>query len=201
MTDYFTAISEDGVRFKLNQDGTWAPDITTISNECIQFRSSNWGDNISQVKSKEAVKQIHETDDWLLYEAQIAGFPVSLSFRFVSGMLNTGMYSFKQEHSDNNDFISDFETLNKLLTIKYGAPNETKDFWFNDMYRDDYSRWGTAIASGHHSRYFLWSDEQSTLTLQIRGDNYEITLAVLYESKRLKPLADAARERENLVGL
>lgn len=201
MADYFTATSEDGVRFKLNQDGTWAPDITTISNECIQFRSSNWGDNIAQVKSEEAVEPIHETDAWLMYETQIAGFPVNLSFRFISGMLKSGFYHFKQEHSDNNDFIFDFETLNKLLTIKYGAPNETKDYWFNDMFRDDYSRRGMAIASGHHSRYFLWSDEQTTLTLQLRGDNYEIYLSALYESKSLKPLADAADEREKLVGL
>jgi hypothetical protein len=203
MADYFVAISEDGVRFKLKRDGTWEPDVAveTESTNGIRFRSSNWGECITEVKKAEKGKPEHETDDWLLYRTQIAGFPADLSFNFVNGMLFLGMYVFKQEHTDDNKFLDDFESVQALLTTKYGAPHEIKDIWLNDLYRDDYEARGMAVSRGDHSIFVNWIDDETSITLQLTGDNYEIRMGVLYRSNRLEPLAKAAMEREKLEGL
>lgn len=201
MADYFVAISEDGVRFKLNRDGSWEPDTKLASNESIRFRKINWGDNIAHVKASEVDEPVFEDGNRLMYDASVGGFPVRLSFRFVNGMCCGGIYGFKQEHADRNSFIDDFETLKRLLTVKYGTPFAINDIWLNDLYRDDYSERGMALASGHHSIYALWQDDETRMMLQITGDNYEINLYIFYTSKRLEPLDEAEREQVQLIGL
>jgi hypothetical protein len=201
MVKFFTAISEDGIRFQLNSDGTWEPDTTPISKDGIRFRSNEWGDSMSQVKAAEAVEPAGEGSDSLVYKSQVCGFPTHLSFCFVKGMLNVGFYTFKQEHADNNRFISDFETLGNLLTSKYGKPIAIDDIWINNTFKDDYAERGLAVAIGHHSMFFSWEDEESTLRLQLTGDNHQINLVLIYQSKRLQALADAEDEREKLIGL
>lgn len=202
MADSFVAISEDGVRFKLKRDGTWEPDIAPATGkERIRFRSSDWGDSVAQTKVAEKLEPLHEVSDYLLYEAQVGGFPANLSFQFVNDMLHTTYYDFKQEHADRNDFLADFESLKKLMSIKYGKEDEIKDFWHNELYRDDYAERGLAIAAGHHSIFVKWCDAETDIILQIAGDNYVISLGIIYRSKRLQVLADAALEQAKLVGL
>jgi hypothetical protein len=201
MAEYFVATSEDGVRFKLNNDGSWQLDTTPANKECLRFRSSNWGDSVAKIKAVEGQDAVHETDDFLIYEAHVGGFPANLVFKFINGMFHSGWYSFKQEHSDTNDFLNDFESLKNLMTIKYGKEVEIKDYWFNDLFRNDYAERGMAISRGDHSIFIKWNDSETDITLQITGDNYEINLMLIYKSKRLQALADAASEREKLVGL
>lgn len=201
MTDYFTAISEDGVRFKLKNNGTWEPDTTLVSDELIRFRSSDWGDSIAKIKAVEGQDPIHETDDFLAYKTSVGGFPADMYFHFVNGLFYMSIYSFAQEHADNNRFLSDLETLQSLLTTKYGKPLKVNDVWLNDLYEDDYAERGLAVAIGHHVIFVSWEDEGSILRLQLTGDNHQIKLNLIYQSKRLKVLADAADEREKLVGL
>ncbi len=201
MADHFTAISEDGIRFKLKKDGTWVADTTPISNNGIRFRTCDWGASIAKIKAVEGQDSIHETDDFLMYEVRVGGFPANLVFKFVNGMFHAGWYSFKQEHADRNDFLADFDVLKNLMTTKYGKEAEIKDYWFNELYRDDYAERGLAIAAGHHSIFIKWDDLETDVTLQITGDNYEISLMLIYKSKKLQALADAASEREKLVGL
>ncbi len=201
MADYFVAISEDGVRFKLKSDGTWEPDTVLENRDGIRFRSIEWGVGIAKIKAMEGQDPVHETDDFLMYETHVGGFPANLVFRFVSGMVHAGWYSFQQKHSDNNDFLSDFESLKKLMTVKYGKEKEYKDYWFNELYRDDFDERGLAISAGHHSIFVQWGDEETEITLQITGDNYEISLMLLYKSIRLQALADADSESKKLVGL
>lgn len=203
MTDSFVAISEDGIRFKLKCDGTWEPYVVVESERAsgIRFRSSNWGDSGAQIKAVESNEPLHEADNVLLYETHVGGFPANLVFKFVNGMLHAGWYSFQQKHSDNNDFLTDFESLKKLMTLKYGKENEIKDYWFNNLYRDDYAERGLAVAAGHHAIFVVWEDPSTTITLQLTGDNYEICLMLIYKSKQLQALADEADERKKLVGL
>lgn len=201
MADYFVAISEDGVRFKLKSDGTWEPDTTPQSEDAIRFRTSNWGNSIVEVKDSEQAEPLFEDTEALMYEVSIGGFPAKLVYRFVNGMLCKGIYRFEQEHAEKNSFIEDFETLKKLLTLKYGEPFEVNDFWLNDLYKDDYSARGLAVSCGHRAMFSLWQDADTTITLQITGDNYEIGLRIFYTSKRLESLEAAASERAKLDGL
>ncbi len=201
MADYFVAISEDGVRFKLKRDGTWEPDKTPQNKGALRFRKCNWGDGVEDVKATESAEPDEFLDDLLLYEFHVGGFPVSATFHFVNGLLHLGMYRFKQEHTDDNKFIDDFESLQTLLTSKYGKPKEITDVWLNDLFRDDNEKRGTAVSRGDHVIFVKWNDDETSITLQLTGDNYEIRMAAIYRSIQLEPLAEAVREREKLEGL
>lgn len=200
MADSFAAISEDGVRFKLRRDGTWEPDTTPSNVNSIQFRSSGWGESPAKVKASEMIAPLFEDGEILGFETSVGGFPVIASFHFVNGLLHLDMYKFKQEHADENKFIDDFYSLQSLLTTKYGKPEEIQDIWSNDLFRDDYEKRGMAVSRGDHAIFIIWQDDDTKITLQITGDNYEISLAVIYRSKRLESLARAASEREKLAG-
>ena len=122
-------------------------------------------------------------------------------FYFVNGMFYMSIYSFAQEHADNNKFITDLYALEKLLSTKYGNPFEANEYWLNDRYKDDHAYHGIAVALGHYSIFRSWQDAETTLTLQLTGDNHEIRLSLIYKSTRLQSLAAAKRESDMLDGL
>jgi hypothetical protein len=67
--------------------------------------------------------------------------------------------------------------------------------------RDDSIERGLAVSAGHHSIFITWEDPRTTITLQLTGDKYEISLMLIYRSKQLQALADDASERGKLAGL
>lgn len=91
--------------------------------------------------------------------------------------------------------------LKKLLTKKYGTPKEDKEFWSNDLYRDDLDHWGMAIAVGHLSYYATWETEKTAVEISLTGDNYKVTHKVLYQSRKLAELREADREAKQLEEL
>lgn len=204
MADSFVAISEDGVRFKLNNDGTWEPDMALeTGKECIRFRSSNWGDSVAKVKAAEPNDPVSEIEDWLTFATQVGSFPAELRLNFVNDMLCAGVYGFMQEHADINDFLVDFESLERLLIAEHGESSEKNDYWLNELFKKDFSCRGLAYASGHHVTQRKWKNGAVEINLQIGSDNYRngIKLLLSYESKRHQQLAVAALERQSLVGL
>jgi hypothetical protein len=128
VADFFTAISEDGVRFKLNRNGTWEPDISLSVSAHFQFRSSRWGDSIFQVKKAEEGEPTYENSErlehTLAYDSHVAGFRALTFFRFFNGICYSGSYGI-QPNSDNKiEFFDAFWTLEDLLSAKYGQPSD-----------------------------------------------------------------------------
>lgn len=201
MTDFFIAISEDGIRFRLNRDFTWEPETDVIQAAPGGFRSSNWGDSLQQVKAAESDSAILEDTDFLAYETRAAGADVLLTFTFVNGMLAKGGYKFNQEHSENNDYYYDFERVKGLLVKKYGPPVLSKEYWFNDLFREDPLNKGAAISCGHHSLLERWEDDATAIELWLTGDNFKIEHRLSYQSKRLESLLNSQIEQKQLVGL
>jgi hypothetical protein len=201
MADYFTAISEDGVRFKLNQDNSWEPDITPMSKDGIRFRSSNWGDSVSQVIAAEQEEPRYGNSDAITYEVNVGGLPALSHFYFTKGMLHQGIYGFTKVHIDNNLFFSDFESLSGLLRTKYGEPVKVDDFWESDYFKDNYDERGRAVELGHHSICITWDDAGTTLQLQLAGYKNQIMLNLVYKSKRFQSLAYSEDAKKMLVGL
>ena len=170
MADDFVAISEDGIRFKLKNDGTWEPDIPLAGNEIFQFRSSNWGDSVAKVKSAEPTDPVSEIDDWLTFDTRVGGFPTELRLNFLNDMLCAGVYAFKQEHDEANDFIADFESLERSLIAKYGESSEKNDYWLDEQFKDDIFRRGMAYAIGHSVTQRKWTSDEVEINLQIGSD-------------------------------
>lgn len=198
--DHIVAISEDGIRFNLKNDGTWEPSITLVKAKGIRFRSSGWGDSPSQVLTAEASEPLQGNDEILLYESRVGGFPVKVMFNFVNGFLQTGMYRFEQTHSDPSGFMDDFDSLQSMLKSKYGRPQETQDFRQDHLVKYASEQYGLSTPRGDKTVFAKWRDGETSLGLLLTGDNNSIQLSAIYRSHRLEDLAKAEADRGQMEG-
>jgi len=113
------------------------------------FRKTKWGMSVAQVKSSEPLEVVKEDKDFLGYKTIVIGKDVLLGYFFVDNQLVRARYVLAESHTNENDFITDYNDFKKILTKKYGKPKQDETFWKNDLYKDDYSHWGTAISLGH----------------------------------------------------
>jgi len=164
------------------------------------FRTSNWGASISEVKSNEKLAVIDESSSLLAYKTTISGIETIIGYLFTEGKLTTGRYLVTEEHSNKNDYISDYNTLKDLLEKKYGKPKKDKKIWKNDLYQDDYSQWGFAVSLGHLLYYSTWETDNSEISIILSGENYEIQLMIEFESVELKEFKKKANEKKKLEG-
>lgn len=65
-------------------------------------------------------------------EAELAG---RLIYIFADGKLVRAKYISSAQHSDLNDFIADFHTVEPLLLEKYGKPAAERAVWDSDEYQ------------------------------------------------------------------
>jgi hypothetical protein len=201
MKKYFYATAEDGRQFRLNNDWTWERHWTEPRLKTVSFRSSHWGDTTDEVKGNEHSNITCDSKNLLVYEVDIAGFSANLSFHFVDNQLALGIYRLTQPHADLNAHLDDFQRLSELLQKKYGQPTSSKEFWFNDLYKDDYSQRGMAVSMGHHAIYTDWKLKETEITIVINGDNLSINPAVFYQSVELGHLFEAKLEQRDGEGL
>ncbi|AKP52690.1 hypothetical protein [Cyclobacterium amurskyense] len=162
------------------------------------FRKTVWGASKTQVKNDEKLELLHEDGNILAYQSTVLGFDALIGYIFTGDKLTRGKYIFQEEHSNKSDFISDYESLKKILTKKYGGPKKDQTIWKNDLYKDDYEDWGTAISIGHLLYYSTWETEQSEITLMLSGENYKIDLLIEFMSVELKDYEEKTKEKEVL---
>ena len=162
------------------------------------FRKSEWGASKAQVKNDENLKLLQEDDNILAYQSTVLGLDALIGYIFTDNKLTRGKYIFQEKHSNKSDFISDYESLKRILTKKYGEPNEDKTIWKNDLYKDDYEDWGTAISIGHLLYYATWETEKSEITLMLSGENYKIDLLIEFGSVELKDYEEKVKEKKAL---
>lgn len=180
----------NGRKVILKDDGTWFFDsITSVetakSTESDGFRDFTWGMSQAKVKAIEKSKFIPDvsTDKILGYQTSVAGLGALVTYVFVNDKLYKGKYVFVEEHSNRNDYISDYESIKKILVKKYGEPKESNTIWKNVLYRDDYQDWGMALSIGHLVFYSEWETATTDISLTMHGDNYKISFEAEYLSK------------------
>ncbi|MBA7549873.1 hypothetical protein ES705_42372 [subsurface metagenome] len=152
------------------------------------FRKTNWGMSIEQVKATENAKLDLEIDSILFYSGvridEIYGEDFSCTYFFSEDKLFLALYVISEEHTNDNLYIRDYENLKKVLTKKYGKPKINKTTWNSDFYKNDESKWGFAVSVGDLSYFSSWETPTTLITLELSGDNYEIKRNGLnYESK------------------
>ena len=160
------------------------------------FRKSTWGMTKEQVKATEDSQPKIERENILIYKGKVAELDADIAFIFADRKLVRAKSLFLAQHTNQNDFISDFDTVKKVLKDKYGSPKKEDAFWSDDLYKDEPQRWGFAVSLGHLSYFSIWDDEKTIITLSLRGENYEISHAVEYLSKQLQHLEDEASKKK-----
>jgi len=67
-----------------------------------------------------------------------------------------------------------------------------------DLYKDDYSDWGTAISLGHLLYFSTWETENTEIASILTGENFDISCVIEYSSKSLEELEKKAKEKKAL---
>ena len=166
------------------------------------FRKANWGMSKKQVKETEKIKDIYsEKEDVIVYISTLAGYKCMIGYIFTKNKLARAKYSFLEEHTNKNDYILDYDKILELLKKKYGKTLEENDYWKNDLFKDKYSDWGTAISIGHYLKYAKWEDEKTNVTTLLNGENYDISHVIEYSSKNLREVEQEDKEKEVLEDL
>lgn len=175
----------------------------------FDFRKINWGMTIEQVKASEDKKPDFEGDvamGWALgYEIEIGLEDYYCFYYFLEDKLYLSAYAFAGNHTNKNDYIQDYEGTKELLIKKYGELNKKKllsshnreeVYWEYELYKDDENDWGLAISVGELSYVSIWETPTTEIELILDGDNYEISLRIMYESKELKEWANKILEEK-----
>jgi hypothetical protein len=148
------------------------------------FRKIKWGMSQEEVTSIEGSPDDIKLEYIGYYGLTVAEIDVLLVYYFNGDdQLYKAIYASAEEHTNRNDYITDFDNLSSALTEKYGDPLESDTIWKDDLYQDDPSEWGMAICVGHMMKYAKWETDTTNITIVITGDNYEISTMIGYESK------------------
>lgn len=62
--------------------------------------------------------------------------------------------------------------------------------------KDDEDKWGLAISAGHLALKSIWETENTNITLECAGENYEITLGIVYTGKSYFDLLKSERDKK-----
>lgn len=223
------ATTKDGREVVLSPDGSWRlSDTAHVKPEAIigattnraspnatspvppfsrrHFREVRWGMSEREVRATETDQPIHTSKNALVYNGSVAGLPCNVIYIFARDKCVRGKFQLLPTHSNENEYISDYENIKELLINKYGpfiGPSEDNSdyFWRNDLYTDDYQNWGMAVSIGHLVFMSKWQTEDTDIGLILSGDNYEVTLIIEYVSKEFESLEDIEIRESKLADL
>jgi len=134
------AITEDGKKVLLKDDGTWQYVKAKPQKEDLyDFRKTTWGMSKLQVKKAEKGKIPLEDENLQAYKGiVVSGLDCDIVYEFAQGKLVLAQYQFTETHSNRNDYISDYNSLKKVLMKKYGKPIKDQQVWKNDLYESSF---------------------------------------------------------------
>jgi len=175
------------------------------TNQKNDFRNSRWGMKKDKVLSteKNKPKDVGTRGQYFiaLYTGEITDLKANYLYWFLDDVLVQGGYVLREEHSNENEYINDYNKIKEILTRKYGSPIKSDSFWFNDLYKNNPQRYGFALSIGHLGFESKWETDRTLIRLTLKGDNSDIDSSLVYTSKLYKELIDKAKEKSEEQGL
>ncbi|MDO5972172.1 hypothetical protein Q4Q35_20420 [Flavivirga aquimarina] len=144
------------------------------------FQGLNWGDTETEVKL--AIPDLHETETGLSKTTTINHLSASLLFEMNNNLLERISYMFSKQHSNENSYIEDLKKIKNLLIKKYGTPNIDTQKWNNDLLKNDESRYGLAVSSGHLEYVIAWTLHDTNILLNLASHNNKVIHRLVYKS-------------------
>ena len=170
--------------------------------EDYTFRSTRWGMSVSEVIEQEGKPDgksnldSAEYGEGLFYEVSVVGIDATLFYYFTENKLTRCGYLFVETYLNKNHHIDNFKRIKKSVSKKYGSPEFDKKKWSQDLFKDDPSNYGQAVAIGHLEYVASWETEETELWLLLNGENFEVTHMLDYYSKEFEELVEQKEEEK-----
>jgi len=151
------------------------------------FRAYAWGaakeDIVKAEGSSSTPGKTPAGLETLAFKGEAGGMECIIGYFFAEGILVQGRYIFTGEHSNRTLYIDDYNKVKASLIEKYGKPKSDDIIWRDNLYKDEPSEWGMAIAVGHLAYGAKWVLSDTEINLQLFGDNHSVTFLLDYQSK------------------
>jgi len=162
-----------------------------LANSQYDFRKTNWGMTKEQVLAAEVADFVsNDVDGTISYNGTVNDLECGIKYFFAHDTLVRARYVIYEEHTNKNDYISDYQKLKQLLTDKYGKPDKDRTTWLSNIYKDNQKDWGLAISLGQLAYFSQWDTETTQIWLMLQGDNDEIQFTIEYSSIKYAYLDD-----------
>jgi hypothetical protein len=171
--------------------------ITNLALAQKQIRNASWGWSKDSVKRSETLKLISDTKDGLMYSGTLGNQKFSISYKFIKNKLTQVFYIYSEKHVNKNNYISTYEDLKGVLSKKYDVPITDEIIWKDDLYKDNENDWGMACRAGHVTFKTRWENSETDITLICAGENFDITLGIIYTSKYFLTLITKEKDEQN----
>ena len=165
------------------------------------FRRASWGMSQAEVRALEDGESDFQSHSMLSYSTRICGVSMTVAYNFVNNMCFLGAYLSKEVYSNLNSHIDDFGRIADLLETKYGTPDKDQTVWRDDLYKGDPQRYGLAVSAGHLVFNKEWNRGDTNIGLMLRGENYSVSLGLIYQSQRYGAISDVAARDNDLEAL
>lgn len=198
------AITENGQKVLLNDDGTWKYVKGNKEADEFHFRKTKWGMDIEQVKKTETVRLTLNKKDKLTYAVILASMQASASYLFAESRLIAAEYTFLiTNYVDVDDYVRDFGLFREELIKKYGIPYEDKVTWKAGRKDGFFYRKGLAVVRGFLTYTTKWETPNTTVLLYLgriknpRTGQWGPTMfEIKYESKIFKKVITQVQEKK-----
>ena len=183
----------------------------------VDFRKAAWGMTKAQVMAAEPGKpvEVRESNGEVILQydsIELAGLECRLAYILAKDKLVRAKYLFEAEHSDPNDFIGDFRSIERLLTDQYGEPASDRAIWESDALQDEPKSYldqdrasaanilpsdrfaGLSVSLGHLKLYTQWRQPRTKVLHALTGEGYRITHQIEYLSVALEALENEVRQ-------
>jgi len=202
------ATTKDGRSVLLKDDGTWefievvqpartGLEIPKKSRE-PDFRNVWWGMSKSQVKKAEKGELVFEKEDMIVHKASLAGLFGNVFYVFHQNRLVKAKYHFTEQRENTNTYIDDYNTLKEHLIHTCGEPTDYETRWNNDMYKEDFEKWGLAVSLGHLTYSADFATETTDITLALSGENAQANLVIEYSPKQQETVEDEKKKSSEI---
>lgn len=166
------------------------------------FGGLPWGASTKQLKKKvPKAKPNADGSTWMVPQ-QLAGRDAMVGYIFVEDQFVVALVFFTASYMNKNRYLDDHEEVRELLTKKYGPPStSSRDYWSDDLYRDDPNNWGMAVSTGRLTRISAWDTPTTEIELVTKGENFDITNRIRYGSKKYAKLFEEYADKKKTDGL
>jgi hypothetical protein len=124
--------------------------------------------------------------------------PTTVFYVFRNDRLVRANYVFSRGHSDLNDFVADFKSIEPVLQEKYGRASNSRAVWDNPAYQDESKSYldrdrstpaeifasdkfvGMEVLLGHLSLFTQWTSGHTKILHALTGEKSRIIHQIEY---------------------